>query len=149
MGRERKFPRAAEAVGSIEISITCHCKAEGTREVQTRKAVLASPACYALFRHQHLVASLLPAVIPMHKMNTQQRHHEWGSSERMCRQLFPATLQEARAKDNSPYSNTVLSRCSSPHPKASSICWPREEGMPHSEAPLEHTRQLSRLPLKI
>lgn len=55
------------------------------------------------------------------------------------RQLFPATLQEVRAEDHSPYSNTVPLRCSSPHPKASSICWPQEEGMPHSEALSEHT----------
>lgn len=36
-----------------------------------------------------------------------------------------------------------------PHPKTSSICWPQEEGIPHSATSSEHARQPSHLPLKI
>lgn len=94
----------------IETSVTCRHKAKGTREVQTRKAVLVSPACHLLFRHQHVVAFLFPAVtLRTRRMPSRDTLDEEASTqelpscfEEMFGQLFPTTPQEARAEGSSP-----------------------------------------------
>lgn len=102
MGRERRSSQ--EHLRQWE-----DCKAKGSREVQTRKAVLTSPACHLLFRHQHLVASPFPAVTPTHQMNTQRDILDGEASpqellpscsEEIFRQLFPTTPQENGAEGN-------------------------------------------------
>lgn len=144
-------------MGGIETSVTCHCKAKGTREVQTRKAVLVSPACHLLFRYQHLVASLFSAVTPTHQMNAQAETSWMGKpARRSCLLALKKRSGDSSppphrkpSRRRQPYSSTVLSGCLSPHPKTSSICWPQEKGMPHPATTSEHTRQRSHLPLNI
>lgn len=90
-------------MGSIETSVICHCK--GHQRSPDKKSRSSVPAYHLLFRHQHLVVSLFPAVTPMCQMNTRDildREVRASStqelpahSEGMFRQLFPTTPEEA------------------------------------------------------
>ena len=123
-------------MGGIKTSVTCHCKAKGTREVQTRKAVLAPPAWHLLFGYQHLVASLLPAVTPTHQMNAQQDEHlgRGEPARKSCLLALkkrlgnscppPCRKPEQKAAALLKHS-PIRVFLSPPHPKTPSICWPQ------------------------
>lgn len=98
MGRERRLR---------ETSTIYHCKAtaKGTRSPD-KKSCSSIPACHLLFRHQHLVVPLFPAVTPTHQMNTSRDILDGEAStqelpprsEGTFRQLFPTTPKEAGAE---------------------------------------------------